>query len=145
MCKQLSINGWFLKFNMQSLFNSDLIIIFNRINIYKIITWNVWLACFAWWQMIEYSRKWSTMLLYPCARVSDCFTNVSINCITQTCEFIDTLPAILEKDSRELKSIKMNQKNEDINICIYALIQLFGHSPEICSVWQWVCWFSVLN
>ena len=53
---------------------------------------------------------------------------------------------ILEKDSGEsksiakfkkkkkLKSIEINKwkkkKNEDINSCVYALIQLSGHSPK---------------
>ena len=32
---------------------------------------------------------------------------------------------ILEKDSRELKSIENKSQNEDISSCIYARIQLF--------------------
>ena len=45
---------------------------------------------------------------------------------------------ILDKDSGASKSIeinnKKNMKNEDINSCIYALIQLSGHSPKTKSV-----------
>ena len=40
---------------------------------------------------------------------------------------------ILEKDSGESKSIEINQKkkkNENINSCVYALIQLSGHSHK---------------
>ena len=40
---------------------------------------------------------------------------------------------ILERDSRELKSIECygnKLQNEDINCCIFALIQLSGHSPK---------------
>ena len=47
-----------------------------------------------------------------------------------------------KKDSRESKSIELNKlkkkKNEDINSCVYALIQLSGHSPK--TVLQWKLW-----
>ena len=85
----MPIYCWLLKFNMESLLNSDLLIIFTRINNRKIISWEVWPACLTWLQMIGYSRRWSAMLLYPSGQISDCFNNVNVICIVQTFEFID--------------------------------------------------------
>ena len=40
-------------------------------------------------RMILDSRRWSAMFLYPCGKMLDCFTNVSVICITQTFKVID--------------------------------------------------------
>ena len=59
--------------------------------------------------------------------------NVQI-CLGPVTRPTKTYRFILDKDFGELKSIEINiykkMKNEDINSCVYALIQLSGHSPK---------------